>query len=556
MCASRAVAIDVGAAHVTCAGFVRNLRGRLVLEQMDREAMDPAPATEAQWCENVARALGMIARRSRFKGEASLALPGHLAMVKRVTTPRVATAKRAPVIEFEASQAIPYPLDEVIWDHVVTTDRDAELELMLMAVKAEPMRALCDAVRSAGFALAGAIPSAVALARSFRFSHPEASAGAILVNVGARSTQVLFLERGRMLARTLPLAGNALTRALAEELHVDFGRAEAVKLQQLGVGEEQGRAQEIRTPAWLAAERFTASLRTEITRSIASARQHGFDPTPGALYLTGGGARFDALPGWLQETLAIPVHRFDPLWRDCVAVTCPKARVTSEDIADTLGLVSGLGDTARSGNLLPMSVREAAAFRQRQPVILAIAALVTLALLPPLWSYHRSATLTHRENAATVGKMASLRAIEQRSATDLARWEETRRQIASLQALAASRSNWTGFFAEVQKGLVEVEDTWLDRLVIERPPARSTDGNPAIAGQAPDLRLRLSGRMLDRENPEARVGAACHERVQRLLTNLGRSRFARVIEREQFDVSEPGILRFEFSMVVNSPNLR
>jgi type IV pilus assembly protein PilM len=65
------------------------------------------------------------------------------------------------------------------------------------------------------------------------------------------------------------------------------------------------------------------------------------------------------------------------------------------------------------------------------------------------------------------------------------------------------------------------------------------------------LRLRFSGRLLDRENPLSRVSQSSYERVTLLLSRIGESEFVEAVEGERFDASALGILRFDFTVVVN-----
>ena len=68
---------------------------------------------------------------------------------------------------------------------------------------------------------------------------------------------------------------------------------------------------------------------------------------------------------------------------------------------------------------------------------------------------------------------------------------------------------------------------------------------------APVLTLQLSGRMLDRENPLAKVSTNVQHRVARLLDSFSDSAFIMSVENQRFDASQHGLLKFEFSLLVN-----
>lgn len=57
--------------------------------------------------------------------------------------------------------------------------------------------------------------------------------------------------------------------------------------------------------------------------------------------------------------------------------------------------------------------------------------------------------------------------------------------------------------------------------------------------------------MLDRENPLAKVSENVQRRVVQLLDSFSDSTFIKSVENERFDASPHGLLKFEFSLLVN-----
>jgi type IV pilus assembly protein PilM len=197
------------------------------------EAHSADPAHEGRWAVETAQALGAVATRDKLGGACSLAVPGHLALTKFIKTPSVAAAKRTNIIAFEAAENIPHPLNEVVWDHLVVADDSFDLEVMLHG---REVRRDAGALHGGGFRglrRERAIPSALALCHAFRYNYPEVSESVVVANVGARSTHLLFMEGKRFYLRTLALAGNTVTQAVADELRIDFASAETLKIQVL-----------------------------------------------------------------------------------------------------------------------------------------------------------------------------------------------------------------------------------------------------------------------------------------------------------------------------------
>jgi len=545
----RVLAADIGACHVACGTFVAGSGGKLLLQQFALATHNSEPGLEARWSEQTAQSLASIAARGRLGGPVALAVPGHLALTKFIKTPAVEKSKRAKIIQFEASQNIPYPLDEVVWDSAVVAD-GLDLEVMLTAAKANAMQRLCAAADSAGFPVTRAMPSCLALRHAFRFNYPEIADSVLVVNIGARSTHLLFLESGRFYARTLTLAGNAVTQAIADELRLEFAQAELLKVRVLSEKSDLPAGSPSRAAVQRAAENFCARLQLEIIRSTVNLRRQTSAAQPTAVYLTGGGSLIPALPAALGEKLKLPAKRYEPLRRVELA---PGARTAGAAdaaplLADLVGLATHLLVRDRiEASLLPAALGDALAFRRRQPVLLAATALAAVALLPPIWHYDRLATRAQARVAEVEAQLRPLHSLQRRNADHLEQIERAKKQVAALHGLAETKSNWIIFFTDLQSRLVNVEDVWLDRLAVVREPLNPRE---AAAG-SPTLHLALSGRLLDRNNPVSKVSADSSERAKRLLESFAGSQFIASVENERFDNSQPGILRFDFMLVVN-----
>ena len=564
----RVLAVDIGAGHVAAGVFSAGASGRLVLQQFAIEPHSSDPTHEARWAVELAQSLGALGSRAKLTGSAAIAVPGHLALSKFIKTPSIAKEKRRKIVEFEARDNIPYPLEEVVWDHLVVADDGFDLEVMLAAAKFDAMQTLCAAADSAGFPPEHAVPGGLALWRAFRYNHPEVIDSVIVANVGARSTTLLFAEAGRFYLRTLTLAGNAVTIAVAEELRIDFASAETLKIQVLSGRSDLPAGSPSRAAVHRAATLFAQKLSLEITRSAVNHRRHSGASAPTALYLTGGGSLIEDLPAVAAEKLKIRVERYAPLRNVDLSgnARAAGAEGAAHVLADLVGLATSLvqKDEAEA-SLLPPAVTEAIAFRKRQPIYLAAAALAALALLPPILYYNRIVSVTDARVRLVDEQLMPLRRLQTKNEDNLRQIEEAKKQIAALQGAYDTKANWINFFTDLQSRLLKIEDVWLDKLHIVRPvvaagdalPQPPPDGAPPAPDAAPKaepLRLTLSGRLLDVANPQSKVSPEARERVKELLDSLkgaNGSPFISAVENERFDNSQNGLLRFDFTLVIN-----
>ncbi len=566
MRSTRVLAVDIGAGHVACGIFAAGATGRLVLHQFAIETHSADPSHESRWAIELAQSLGAVASREKFGGACTIAVPGHLALTKFIKMPSIEPAKRSKIIAFEAAENIPHPLEEVVWDHLVVADDGFDLEVMLTAAKFDAMQALCAAADSAGFVAERAMPAGLALRHAFRYSHPDLTESVIVANIGARSTTLLFLEGGRFYIRTLALAGNAVTSAIAEELRIDFPSAETLKIQVLSGHSDLPPGSPSRAAVQKAAANFAAKLQLEVTRSAINHRRQAGGAQATTLYLTGGGSLMAELPGVLAEKLKLRVARFEPLRSVELSANARAAGAegAAAVLADLVGLATRLVTKAEpDASLLPPALTAAVAFRKKQPLLIAAAVLVVAALLPPIYYFHRVATVTLAKVAQVEGQLMPLRALQTRNTDNLAKIEEAKKQIAALQSAVETKSNWINFFTDLQTRLVKIEDVWLDRLAIVRPaPTEASAPDPGAPPPDPNLpkrpgpplKLMLSGRLLDVANPQSRVSPEARERVKQLLASFGGSQFIAAVENEKFDNNQNGLLRFDFTLVINPKN--
>lgn len=556
MFSSRQFVVDAGAGHVAGGVFSAGAGGKLVIEEFALETRSSDPSLEPAWMERTAQALAGMAKQRKLRGPAALAVPGHLTLTKFIRTPAVAPAQREKVIRFEAAQAIPYPIAAVAWDHLVVAGDAQEIEIMLTAVKRDVMENLCAAAESAGFPVKRAAGACLALYRAFGFNYPGITVPVLVVDIGARSTNLLVAgPSGRFFARTIALAGNAITTAVAEELSLDFARAEVLKLHVLA--EPPGLAENSRALAAVqrATDSFIARLQLEIMRTSGNFSLRTGAEKPVAIYLTGGGSLVAGLSASLADKFKLPVERYDPLRnvelseRARVAGAASAAHVLPNLVGLAVPDVTEAG--TESGLLSPM-VRAARAFRRRQPYLLGAVTLLALALFPPLWHYHRLATAEGERTRELGGLLQSRRAIAEENAANLGKIAATQKEVASLRALIAAKTNWTCFLADLQGRLEKIEDVWLEQLTLVPPPAPGVTGLAAGQGtNAQTVQLRLSGRLLDARNPVAKVSPDSYARVKQLLAGFADSPFVSGIEGERFDNAQPGLLRFDVTLVVN-----
>lgn len=486
MSSSKRLIINCGASRVTAA-VISSHGGSLQIEKLVTEDLQYDFSNEEAIIPSVGEALKVLARDHKLSGKATLIVPGNQILTKTIRIPHIEEAKRAQVIAFEAQQNIPYPLHEVVWDSQVVGDDGVETEVLFIAAKSSMVDEFCGHVSAAGFAAESISAATVLDYNTLQFAYPELDDDVLLINIGARSTNLLFRNPEGFFVRNIQLGGNSLTQNIADSLGKPFAQAEAVKHKFFG--ESNGYSEDDSGAKLLTscAESFMRRMSQEITRSIVNYRRQKGGAAPKRILLNGRGSLLKGLSEQLSTTQKVPVEFFDPLQNvtleGSIDTDIEVLRLqTSEIIGEAC---RGMIPNAAGVNLLPESIQSVMAFSRKKPFILAAALCLALAPLPALVAF-KSANSATSEQIQVI--QSGLRPLQLNQAQILEHKEAAVRAGAAIQrveGLVNSKSNWIKFFAELQQSLHLAEDVWLDKLNIVRE--QSADGKSSyevvIAGE-------------------------------------------------------------------------
>jgi general secretion pathway protein L len=329
------VGLDMGSQSIKVVGLERAMRGFLPV------FFDEEPVPQDQDADgkllpypNRARgALEALKARGRLKADLVVTgLPGDLATSRVISVPLTDTKKIAATLPFELEAAVPFDMDEVIWDSLSVPKKDGDgvdvlvglarkdsvrqfLEL-LSSVGVEPRYVELEALSLDQLRVAFAPPEpdepkepVLTPGGTVIHSGPGSLPGAIaVVDMGASRTNVaVSVGEGVLAARTILRGGQDLTRALAREFGLSVPDAEKGKLKEAylelpdapSVYPEQ---QKISNCLKAALQPLVRELRQTIQGVVAQQRAR-----VRKVYLLGGASRIPNLDRWLARELNITV---------------------------------------------------------------------------------------------------------------------------------------------------------------------------------------------------------------------------------------------------------
>ena len=463
-----------------------------------------AVGARGEWQQTTAAAMHAARQASVGSAPLVLVLSAPLVLLKHLKTPCVEAVQRAKVIRFEVEQNLPFAATEVIWDFLVSGGSETNEDLLLAVAKRDVIASLCADAHSEGFKVRMIFPSALTTRAAEELVRPTSDDRLLVLNVGAASATLLQVDGPCFAARSWLLEGGTNTAPPA------------------------------------AVEARARRLVQETTRSLAYFQRQSDLKAPTRVVLAGGATQPAGLVEHLCASLQLPVQVLEVSPALEPVPGTAEAGAGLPELADLVGAaILHLLPGQVTVNLLPPALRRRAHLRQRRPWLIAAGLLVLAALVPPLIQYHRLNLARQADLPAMDKILAPLRAREARIHTGLGQLALRKQQVAQLQAVQERRTAWLALFADLQERFATVEDVWLEKL--QTMPA---------ANHAP-MKLVVSGRMLDKANPQAKVSPETFTRLKVLLADIVDSPFVAAVEGERFDNNQPGILTFDFVLVTD-----
>ena len=543
--------VSFGSSQLAAARFSLNASQNLVLENYASRRLSFNFSQQSEWLPALAEAAGELLKSKFWSGEADadIIAPVFPLFLKNIRAPVVEKSRQSAVIAYEAEQNIPYEISGLAWDRQVVGGDGFDLEVMLLACHLEIAEEICRCASSMGLRPLSIRSDCLSEYCALQHSIPKNSGNTLLLKIGARSTSFLFPKAKHLYFRSIPIGGNSLTAAIAEKLKISLGKAENVKLQTPTGSCDAHRKSPQSAIIHAQTPKFMDRLSLETNRSMAHFKKQDGDAKAEKILLSGRGALLPGLADSLKNNLGLHVDFFQPL----------EGVQIGEDVdaemlkRDELRLGALVGQAAATLlpnteiidlNVLPPRIARRRSLQRTRPFLLAAACFLGIALYLPLVHFNKNSAIYQQQIEALERELHPAESIHQDLIATLDRIEEFEQKIRSLEPLVEGKENWLAFLSDFQKRLVEVEDVWFDEMQIIK-------GENENSGGVSGLRLQLAGRMLDRENPLARVSANIQQRVNQLLGAFGESEFVSEVTNRKFDASARGLLRFQFTLVLN-----
>lgn len=414
MADDRIISLNVGSQQVAGAVFSKTAGGGLRLDRIERRDLMGDPGEDGGRAGQSGAALKEIVSALKIKGaKTNYVVSSFPVLLKFASLPALDGSQVDQIVEFEAQQQVPYPINEVVWGYQLMGDPDdVEVEVALAAVKSDELSEIDNLVLGAGLKSRGAEIAPAALYNALRFNYSDIEETTLLVDIGARTTDMIFMEGKKLFIRTVKIGGADITRAISKEFGTDFVAADQRKVVDgfvaLGGPYADHEDPEIAGISKVVRNSLTR-LHSEIMRTINFYRSQQGGSAPAFVLLSGATAGLPFIREFFAEKLNLPVDHFNPFRNVTVAkgATAELVGANAHQFGELVGsALAQVGEVPLRIDLLPESVQKIKDLERRKPaLILSVAALA--AFLGGLGFYFSKGTEIANAKAEKIESVAS-----------------------------------------------------------------------------------------------------------------------------------------------------
>ena len=506
--------VDFGAGSLKLAEFETNDAGGLSLKSfaikplgLEGSADATREAVMLKALQDTLVELGVKARN------VNVCLPGFHVFSKFVKLPPVDATKVTQIIQYEAQQNVPFPLAEVVWDYqILGSAPGGELEVLLVAIKSDVVEGLFRVAAKAKLKLNLCDASPAALCNAFRYNYGDLEDCTMLLDIGAKTSNLLFFEKGKVFSRSINLGANTITQDFANEAKLKFDDAEKIKIAE-GFVSLGGAYEEPENPHQAAiskiARQFMTRLHIQVNQTIQFYRGQQGGAAPQRLFLSGGASIMPYTAQFFAEKLNLPVEYFNPLRNVQIDPSVNLEELAR--VAHSLGEVVGLGlrnlaHCPVEMNLMPESTLRWQAFNEKKPYFMFTVFSLVLVAFAVGFLFEKLAQSKESEIETLDPQVQQTSAKYEAFTRAYGRLQATQKEADQITAWMEERYYWGDVLTQMRAALIRSETDVEQKLSAQRPGGVAAGIWIETLTSAPGLGGSLAQPVTDPTQPYPRRG--------------------------------------------------
>lgn len=236
-----------------------------------------------------------------------ISLPENKVFTRTVRFPMLTDSEIDSAVKWESEQYIPIPIDDAVIQHQIIEKNDKATPpgviVLLIAVQQALVEKYIRLVQLAGLNVILVESEMLSLVRSLSDSQRTT----LLADFGAQTTDIGITRAGNLVfSRSIPMAGEALTRAVMQTLGVDYQRAEEYKKAYgLNPNVLEGKVAGALLP-------IVKGITNEIKKAISFYQTEEKGETPKDIIISGGTSTLPSLSSIITKELNLEFTISDP----------------------------------------------------------------------------------------------------------------------------------------------------------------------------------------------------------------------------------------------------
>ncbi len=565
---TRILSLSLGTQTLGLAEFKVAQNGGLVLSSYQTRELLADPAADATRLAQGKLLLSEMVQAQKLKGtKTHYAVSSQSVFTRFVKLPSVGEEQVDQIVGFEAQQNVPYPIDEVVWDYqLVDSGESSQVEVVIVAIKSDLLDDINESVENAGLQTALVDVAPLAVYNAFRYNYSEVQGCSLIIDIGSRTTNLIFIEPHKVFSRSIPNGGSNITQQIAKEFAEPFQVSEERKKRDgfvsLGGAYAEPDDPDVARVSKMIRNSMTR-LHAEIARSISFFRSQQGGSQPQRVYLSGGSSTLPYMREFFQEKFSIPVEYFNPLRNVAVGSSLNVEEIgrNAHRMGELVGLaLRGSSDCPMELNLRPASVVRRQQLSQKLPFLIIAGLCLLLGLAAWFLYFEQAAVATAQAADALDPKVTELQRLEKQ--INSARAEiKAQQELANPLLLAVEERNfWVKVIDDINARL-PLAYVWVTSfdLVAKRETAggeaapKTGPGNQGNPGNRPQRRaeginVSLKGLYLWNDRQQSVVDDFVNKLKESPLYSVDTDNLKRTVPNEVEWAFE-----FEIPLIVKAP---
>lgn len=308
---SGVVGVDIGHGSIKLAIINKEISGVFLLENIGESKIplvNDRDENRAKYFDSVGSSLKSLLGDLKIKTKQVVAnLPENDVISRMVRLPPMKDSEIMDALRFEAETFVPYPLDDVSIDYEIIEKDDAgRLSVFVIAARNDLIQSYVKLFKSLSLELIALESPSVAYRRVVKNSIKTVER-VVVLDLGEKYSDIFNINKGNAyFARSIPVGGESLTRAVSLGLGLDMNSAEEYK-KAYGIKESEleGKIRAVMLPVF-------SGIADEVRKAMTLFSEDTGGKAVELLVLTGGGANLPGMAEELTKILGVEVQVAQP----------------------------------------------------------------------------------------------------------------------------------------------------------------------------------------------------------------------------------------------------